>query len=50
MVKCLECGVIASFQGKEEKDAACKAWNKRTSAYERAVLDGWDTERKDNDK
>ena len=29
MIKCLKCGVIVSFQGKEEKDTACKAWNKR---------------------
>lgn len=29
MVKCLGCGAIVSFQGKEEKDEASEAWNVR---------------------
>ena len=29
MVKCLGCGAIVSFPGREEKDAASDAWNNR---------------------
>lgn len=35
MVKCLECGAIVSFQGKEDKDAVCKAWNERKGTDDR---------------
>ena len=29
MIKCLGCGAIVSFPGKDEKDEASKAWNVR---------------------
>lgn len=29
MIKCLNCGALTSFQGKEEKDTAIARWNKR---------------------
>lgn len=32
MVKCLECGAIVSFNGKEERAECIKAWNRRGSS------------------
>ena len=47
MIKCLGCGALVSFAGKEEKDDCVKTWNKRTSAYERAFIEHWENS-KDN--
>lgn len=29
MIKCLGCGALVSFSGREEKDEASEAWNER---------------------